>query len=78
MSNNLTEIEVYIIQRVKEIRESINMTQEDLSFKLEKNRGFIGDIEAPSKNAKYNIKHLNEIAKILECSPKEFWPEKPI
>jgi len=78
MANNLTEIELYIVQSVKELRESLKMTQEDLSFKLNKNRGFIGDIEAPSKSAKYNIKTLNEIAKIFGCSPKDFWPDKPL
>ncbi|MFT3793760.1 helix-turn-helix domain-containing protein [Flavobacterium sp.] len=74
----LTEIELYIIQRVKEIRESRGLTQLDLSTRMGKGVGFIGDIEAPSKKAKYNIKHLNEIAKILECSPKDFWPEKAL
>ena len=78
MPNKLVEIELFIIQRVRDIRESLNITQEDLSFRLNKNRGFIGDIEAPSKDAKYNIKTLNEIAKIFGCSPKDFWPDKPL
>lgn len=78
MENNLTEIEKYIIQRVKEIRKANNLTQEQLSLKLDKGVGFIGDIESSSKKAKYNIKHLNEIAKIFDCSPKDFWPEKPL
>jgi transcriptional regulator with XRE-family HTH domain len=74
----LTEIEIYIIERVKEIREVQGMTQMDLSLRLGKGVGFIGDIEAPSKTAKYNIKHLNDLAKIFGCSPKDFWPEKPL
>ncbi|WP_281638281.1 helix-turn-helix domain-containing protein [Flavobacterium marginilacus] len=78
MANDLTEIEIYIIQRVKQIRKEKGFNQEQLSLKLDKGVGFIGDIEAPSKKAKYNIKHLNEIAKILNCSPKDFWPEKPL
>ena len=78
MANQLTEIELFIIQKVRDIRESLNLTQEELSFRLNKNRGFIGDIEAPSKNAQYNIKTLNDIAKIFECSPKDFWPDKPL
>jgi len=76
MENSLAEIENYIIQRVKIIRKEKGFTQEQLSLKLDKGVGFIGDIESPSKKAKYNIKHLNEIAKIFECSPKDFWPEK--
>jgi len=74
----LDEIEKYIIQRVKEMREARGLTQMELSLKLGKGVGFIGDIEAPSKTAKYNIKHLNDIAKIFECSPKDFWPENPL
>ncbi len=74
----LSEIELYIIQRVKEHREKSGMTQMDLSLRLGKGVGFIGDIEAPSKTAKYNIKHLNDIAKIFKCSPKDFWPDKPL
>lgn len=78
MENSLSDIEIYIIQRVKSIRKEKGLTQEQLSLKLDKGVGFIGDIEAPSKKAKYNIKHLNDIAKILGCSPKDFWPEKPL
>ena len=74
----MTAIEEYIIQKVREIRKEKGFTQEDLSLALEKNVGFIGDIEAPSKKAKYNTSHLNEIAKILCCSPKDFWPQEPL
>ena len=74
----ISEIDKYIIQRVREIRESQGLTQMDLSLRLGKGVGFIGDIEAPSKKAKYNVKHLNDIAKIFGCSPKEFWPNKPL
>lgn len=74
----LTKIELHIIQRVREMREQKGMTQMELSLRLGKGVGFIGDIEAPSKKAKYNINHLNEIAKVFECSPKDFWPDKPL
>ena len=78
MANNLTKIELYLIQKVREIRKDRGISQEDLSLRLGKGVGFIGDIEAPSKDAKYNVKHLNDIAKILECSPRDFWPEKSL
>jgi ribosome-binding protein aMBF1 (putative translation factor) len=78
MTEKLTKIELYIISEVRRIRESRGMSQMELSLKLGKAVGFIGDIEAPSKKAKYNIKHLNDIAKIFECSPKDFWPDKSI
>ncbi len=78
MSEKLSRIELYIIAEIRKIREARGMSQMELSLKLGKAVGFIGDIEAPSKKAKYNIKHLNEIAKIFDCSPKDFWPDKGI
>ena len=78
MATKLTEIELYIIARVREIRIDRGLSQEKLSLALNKGVGFIGDREAPSKSAKYNIKNLNEMAKILNCSPKDFWPDEPI
>lgn len=78
MHKSLDEIERYVISKVKEIRETKKVTQEDLSLSIGKNIGFISQIEAPSKKAKYNIVHLNLIAKALNCSPKDFLPEKPL
>ena len=78
MNESLEEIERYTIRRVKEIRESMGITQEELSLSIGKNIGFISQIEAPSKKAKYNIIHLNLIAIALGCSPKDFFPDKPI
>lgn len=78
MHSSLEKIERYIISRIKEIREEKNITQEQLSLAIGKNITFISQIEAPSKKAKYNIIHLNLIAKVLECSPKDFWPENPL
>lgn len=78
MHNSLEKIERYIILRVKELREEKNITQEQLSLAIGKNITFISQIEAPSKRAKYNINHLNKIAEIFNCSPKDFWPEKPL
>lgn len=78
MHDSLENIERYIIGKVREIRESKGITQEQLSLSLGKNITFISQIEAPSKKAKYNIVHLNEIAKVLNCSSKDFWPENPL
>lgn len=78
MHESLDEIERYVISKVRETREAKGITQENLSLSIGKNITFISQIEAPSKKAKYNIVHLNEIAKVLNCSPKEFWPESPL
>ncbi|MHA7831836.1 MAG: helix-turn-helix domain-containing protein [Flagellimonas sp.] len=78
MHESLDEIERYIISRVRDIREAKYVTQEELSLAIGKNIGFISQVEAPSKKAKYNIIHLNLIAMALGCSPKDFFPECPI
>lgn len=78
MNESLEEIERYVIKRVKEIRESKSITQEELALSIGKNIGFISQIEAPSKKAKYNLIHLNLIAIALGCSIKDFLPDEPI
>lgn len=44
----------------------------DVSF------GFIGNIENPKYSAKYNLNHINKLAFIFECSPKDFLPLKAL
>ncbi len=60
------------------MRISKGISQRDLAYQLNLSEGFIGNIENPNYRAKYNLNHLNEIAKILECSPKDFLPDKPV
>ena len=72
----LTEIDAYIIEQVKKLRKENNLTQIELSQKLEMSDSFISHVESSTKRAKYNTSHLNEIAKIFKCSPKDFWPDK--
>ena len=74
----MTEIEKYIIEKIKTMRKEHEFSQLELSQKLDMNDSFISHVEASSKRAKYNINHINEIAKIFNCSPKDFWPEKAL
>ena len=74
-------IEQYIINRVKELRLMQGKTQLDLAEAMGfKSTGYIGKIESdnPSNQESYNIDHLNQLAKILDCSPKDFWPDKSL
>jgi len=73
-----TDIEKYVISEVRKRRISMGISQKELAYLLEMSVGFIGNIENPRYRAKYNLNHLNELAKILKCSPKDFLPEKPI
>ena len=40
--------------------------------------GYIGHIESPNFRAKYNIGHLNELAKLFKCTFKDPFPAKPV
>lgn len=76
MAKNIakTDIELYVINKVKEMRLKANMTQKELAFSLDLSVGFLGHIESPRKPAKYNLNHINKLAKIFDCSPQEFLP----
>lgn len=73
-----TKIERFIIDKVRKKRQELNIPQLELSHKLEMNDSFVSHVESKKRRAKYNINHLNAIAKVLKCSPKDFWPEEPL
>jgi len=69
----MTEIEDFVIQRVKQLRIEKGMSQRVFADNINLSQGFIRDCESPHKRAKYNINHLNEIAKVFECSFSYFF-----
>jgi len=72
-----SKIDTYVIERVKEKRIEKNLSQAELAYELEVSVGFIGMVESPKYETHYNLKHLNDLAKILKCSPQDFLPKKP-
>ena len=78
-SKNLkTKIDWFIISKVKEMRQQYSLEQDDIAIHLGVSNGFIGQIESPNFRAKYNTAHINELAKLFKCSPRDFLPEKPL
>ncbi|RPD41272.1 helix-turn-helix domain-containing protein [Chitinophaga barathri] len=73
-----SKIDTYVINKVKEKRLEKNLSQAELAFELNMSVGFIGKVESSKYPSHYNIKHLNQLAKILECSPQDFLPKKPL
>ena len=69
-------IELYILQKVKEQRKKRKMSQRYLADCLNVSQSFIRNIENENDDTAYNIDHLNEIAKIFDCSIRDFFPEK--
>lgn len=73
-----SKIDLFVINKVRERRLEKNISQAVLAYELGMSVGFIGKVESSKYPSHYNIKHLNQLAKILECSPQDFLPKKPI
>ena len=69
-----SKFELAVIQKVKEFREYRELGQRDIAAIL----GVTEGIESPNSASKYNLNHLNTLAKELQCSPKDFIPENPL
>jgi transcriptional regulator with XRE-family HTH domain len=73
-----SEIDLYIINKVKNLRTEHKLSQAILAVKLGVSDAFIGQIENPKNRCKYSIEQLNNLAVIFNCSPKDFLPDKPL
>jgi len=73
-----TAIEEYVIDAVRQKRIEKGISQKELAFMLDLSIGFIGDVESTKSRAKYNLNHINKLAEIFECSPREFLPDTPV
>ena len=60
-----SEIELYIIRKVKERRIQINISQRYLADCLNVSQSFIQQIEDENTSIAYNIDHLNAVAKMF-------------
>jgi transcriptional regulator with XRE-family HTH domain len=73
-----SEIEQYVIDKVKEIRDARGISQAKLAHLIDLSVGFVGNVENPKHIAKWNINHLNKISKELNVPFRDFFPEKGI
>lgn len=74
----ITPIEQFVIEKVRQLRNQKNISQADLAFAIGVSVGFIGKVESLKYNTKYNLNHINNIAKALEISPQELLPIQAI
>ena len=65
------EILIKFGQRVREIRKEKNLSQEELSFKADLHRTYIGMIERAEKNI--TLINIEKIAKALNVDIKELF-----
>ncbi|MBW7888059.1 MAG: helix-turn-helix transcriptional regulator [Bacteroidetes bacterium] len=71
-----TEIELFVINKVRELRLKANLSQADLASKLDVTPGFIGKVESNNSPSKYNLNHISKLSKIFNIAPREFLPSK--
>jgi transcriptional regulator with XRE-family HTH domain len=76
MLGSKSAIDLYVVARVREKRIDAGYSQVALAVLLDVSPGFIGNVESFHSNASYNLRHLNKLAAILNCSPREFLPDK--
>ncbi len=76
--NLKTKIESFVINEVIKLRTQKNMSQADVAAMLDVTPSFIGKVESPNYAAKYNLNHINKLAEILDCSPKDLLPNKKL
>ena len=70
----LTEIELFVINKVKEFRKAAKMSQRKLSMELRLGSSYVNRAENHKLREKYNLNHLNELSKIFKCSIADFLP----
>jgi transcriptional regulator with XRE-family HTH domain len=71
----ISEMDQYVIDKARELRVRKGLSQLDLSIAMGLAEGTVAKIENPTQPAKYNIRHINLLAKSLGCSPKDLFPE---
>ena len=73
-----TPVDIYVIEAVRRERMAQRVSQAMLAFCIGVSKSFIGMAESPKYEIKYNLNHINEIARFLGCSPRKFLPEEPL
>ena len=65
-----TPADIYVIEAIRKERMAQKVSQAMLAYGIGVSKGFIGMAESPKYDIKYNVNHINEIAK-NRCNPEE-------
>lgn len=74
---NISVIEQYVIDYVRELRNQKNINQDGLGSILGVGKSFISNVESLNHRAKYNLNHINALADYFDMKPGDFLPDKP-
>lgn len=78
LHSNISLPEQHVINFVRELRQKRNIGQEELAQGIGVAKSFIGNVESPKSRAKYNLNHIDRLARFFGISPKDFLPVKPL
>lgn len=71
-----TEYQIDIINRLKLERDKHNLSQKDIADKLGISYGFLGRIESPKQEGKYNLAQIRQLCEIYGIRLSElFMPD---
>lgn len=70
-----SKMDMYVIEAIRRERVAQDISQAMMAYGIGKSRGFIGQVENPKSRARYNLQHINDIAKYLCVSPRQFLPD---
>ncbi|MEQ3219778.1 helix-turn-helix domain-containing protein [Butyricimonas virosa] len=77
MARRKTSLELYAMRIVKDKREAAGISQRQLSMDMNLDMGAVGKVEDENDPAKYNINHLNALARYFNCDLWDFFPDEP-
>jgi transcriptional regulator with XRE-family HTH domain len=69
-----TPIELYVIAEVRKRRVALGLSDLELANAIGVSPAFIVEVESPAHSSHYDVSHLNGLALVLGCSPKELLP----
>lgn len=69
-----SDIDLFVINRIKEKRRELKVSQRGMAAILDCSAGFIGQVESEKSETKYSVHQIYLIAKDFECSPADFFP----
>jgi len=74
----ISHLDYLIIVNVKNLRSKLGLSQVSLTQKMGLSEGFVGKVELFTERAKYSIRHINLLARALNCTIQDILPlEQP-
>ena len=65
-----TPVDIFVIEAIRKERMAQKVSQAMLAYGIGVSMGFIGMAESPKYDIKYNINHINEIARRFVVRPR--------